>query len=174
MKIALILLALALPATAADSPSTRLIKDLEGEYPHSINAGKAGQTFKSDSRVALLRHDDSTMYVHVALTTADGQRCTIAGVAVFENGAFVYRDPRAPLSGDQCTLTVAQAGEALRLSDRIAGKGAGTCSAFCTSRASLGDYAIPMANREKIASPGRIKASKDYVKAVKAFEEAQR
>ena len=173
MKIALILLALALPAKAADLPSTKLIKDIEGEYAHSIGAGKAGQTFKSDSRVELLRHGDSTMYVHLALTTPDGQRCTISGVASYERGAFVYRDPSPPLSGDQCTLTVAQVGDTLRLSDQVGVKGPGTCSAFCTTRTGLGVYAIPMANREKVASPARIKASKEYAKALKAFEEAR-
>ena len=174
MKIALILLALALPAAAADSPSASLLKDIEGQYPHSISAGKAGQKFQTDSLVELARIDDNSLYVHVALNTAEGQRCTIAGVATYEKGAFVYRDPSPPLSGDQCTLTVALAGDTLRLTDRIAPKGPGTCKGFCTGRAPMGDYAIPMSNREKIANMGKLKASKEYGKAVKAFEEAQR
>lgn len=175
MQIALILLALlAMPAAAADAPAARLIKDVEGVYQHSFNAGRAGQTFKAEDTVELLRRADNTLYVHAALTTPDGQRCTISGVASHEKGAFVYRDPNPPLSGDQCTLTVALAGDTLRLSDRIVPKGASTCRALCSARSSLGDYAIPMSAREKIGNTARLKASREYAKAVKDFEEAQR
>jgi hypothetical protein len=96
------------------------------------------------------------------------------GVAAFEKGAFVYRDPSPPLSGDQCTLSLSLAGDTLRLTDRIAPKGPSTCRALCTTRASLGDYSIPMSKKEKIGNVAKVKGSKEYAKAIKAFEEMQR
>lgn len=174
MKIALILLALAFPAFAADSPSTRLIKDIEGAYEQRLDKpGKPGQPAEAEDRIELLRHGDDALYVNAALTTADAHRCFISGVALFENGAFVYRDPSPPLSGDQCTLSVSLSGDTLRLTDRLAPKGPSTCRAQC-ARASLGDYSIPVAKREKIGNVGKIKGSREYAKAIKAFEGMQR
>lgn len=174
MKIALILLALALPAFAADSPSATLIKDIEGSYAQRLDAGKPGQKFQSEDMVELVRHDDRHLYVHAALTTPAGQRCNIAGVAGYENGAFIYRDPNPPLSGDQCTLTISVAAGTLRLSDRRSPKEPSTCRALCTGGAILGEYAIPLASKVKTGNPARHKASREYIKAIKAFEEAQK
>lgn len=175
MKIALILLALALPALAADSPSAKLIKDIEGSYEQRIDKpGKPGEKFEVDDRIDLLRLDDDSVYVHAGVTTPDGHRCTIYGVASYEKGALVYRDPSPPLSGDQCTLSISVAGDSLRVSDRLAPKGPSTCRALCTARGSLGDYSVPLARREKIANPAKLKGSREYAKAIKAFEEMQR
>lgn len=174
MKIVLVLLALALPALAADSPSARLIKDIDGAYEQRLDKpGKPGQPGEAEDRIELLRHDDNALYINAALSTPDAHRCFISGVALFENGVFVYRDPSPPLSGDQCTLTVSLSGDRLRLSDRLAPKGASTCRAQC-SRASLGDYSISMAKREKIGNPGKVKGSREYARAIKAFEGMQR
>lgn len=174
MKIALILLALAIPALAADSPSTKLAKDIEGVYEQRLDKpGKPGQPAEAEDRIELLRHGDDALYINAALTTPDARRCFISGVALFEKGAFVYRDPSPPLSGDQCTLTVSLGGDTLRLGDRLAPKGPSTCSAQC-SRASLGDYSIPMSRREKIGNVGKVKGSREYAKAIRAFEGMQR
>lgn len=175
MKLALILLALALPAVAADSPSAKLIKDIEGAYEQRIDKpGKPGDKFEVEDRIELLRLNDDSAYVHASLTTPEGHRCTVFGVASYEKGALVYRDPSPPLSGDQCTLSVSLAGDSLRITDRIAPKGPSTCRALCTTRSNLGDYSVPLARREKIGNAAKVKASREYAKAIKAFEEMQR
>jgi hypothetical protein len=164
MKIALLLAAvLALPLHAAEIPSAKLARDLEGAY----QGGGA-------DAVDVVRHDDEHLFVRASLTGENGRHCGFTGIAAYENGAFVYHDPNQTLSGKQaCMLTVAARGDGLQLSDRAVPKGPSTCSVLCGGRGGLGDYAIAMSKKTAIRSVPKLKASKDYVQAVKAFEAAQ-
>ena len=178
MKLALILFALALPALAADSAASTMIKDLEGVYKHqfeqTINvAGKKAEKSQAEDVVEIMRHDDNHLYVRIAIHAGNGHRCKVQGIAALEGTAFVYRDPEPPLSGDQCTLSVARKGDKLVVTDRIKPKMDSTCSASCGARSSLGEYAIDVDKKTPIAA-ARVKGSKEYVKAVKAYEEMQR
>jgi hypothetical protein len=180
MKIALLLAALALPVLAAETPSSSLIKDIEGVYKHRFTnrivvPGKPDEKYEAEDVVEVVRHDDEHIYVRASLTFDNGHHCGIAGVAAYENGAFIYRDPNPTLSEKQsCMLTVSVKGESLHLSDRSTPKGPSTCSALCSAPANLGDYSIAASKKAKITYLPKLKASKDYVKAVKAFDEAQR
>lgn len=174
------LAALALPVHAAEPPSAKLIKDLEGVYKHRLSTriavpGNPDKMVEADDVVEIVGHGENTAYVRASLTVHDGHRCNIAGVAAVENGLLVYRDPDPDLSDKLlCILTVFRNVDALHLTDRATSKGPSTCSALCGSRSSLGDYAIPMSNKGKIAYLPKLKASKQYQAAVKAFNEAQR
>lgn len=182
MKLSLLtslLLALAFPVHAADTPATKLMSDVEGVYrTQSQNTikigGKAAEKYVAEDVIEIVRHDDEHVYVHAVLPSGSGHRCTVKGIAGFEDGAFVYRDPNPPLSGAQCTLRISLKGDALQLSDRLKPGGASTCSAQCGARSSMMEYTIPTSKRSPIKQLPKFKASKDYVQAVKAYKEMQR
>jgi hypothetical protein len=167
MKMALLLAAaLALPLHAAEPAAAQLAKDLEGAY-------KSGSA-NPDDTVEIVRHDDSRVFLRIALTGEKARHCSITGIAAFEGGAFVYHDPNQSLSGGQaCTLTVSAKGDALQLTDRAGPKGPSTCSKQCGGRGGMGDYSIAMSKKSPMHASPKLKASKEYVQAVKAFEAAQ-
>ena len=174
------LAALALPVHAAVTPPAKLIKDLEGVYQHRLATkiavpGNSDKKVESDDVVEIAGHGENTAYVRASLTVRDGHRCNITGVAAVEKGHLVYRDPDPDLSDKLlCMLTVSRKGDALHLTDRATPKGPSTCSALCGARSNLGDYTIPMSKKAKITYLPKLKASKQYQMAVKAFNEAQR
>lgn len=180
MKIVLMLAALALPVHAADTPSAKLIGDIEGVYKHRFSnriiiPGKPDEKYEAEDIVEVVRHDDEHIYVHAALTFDNGHHCGFHGIAAYENGLFVYHDPNPKLSDKQaCMLTIAVKGETLTLSDRATPKGPSTCETLCGARGSLGDYVIAVSKKTKISYLPKLKATKQYRQAVKAYEEAQR
>jgi hypothetical protein len=183
MKIALLpalLALLALPLHAAEAPSAKLIKDLEGVYRNKVQSqivmpGKPDEKFEAEDVVEVVRHDDQHVFLRAALSVANGHRCSIGVIAGLQNGTFTYRDPNPDFSDKlPCTLTMVQKGESLVLSDRASPRAPSSCSVLCGKRASLGDYIMPMSSKGKIASLPKIKASKEYQEALKAFEETQR
>ena len=180
MKVVLMLAALALPVLAADAPSAKLIGDIEGVYKHRfpnriIVPGKPDEKYEAEDVLEVVRHDDQHIYVHAALTFDNGHRCTLYGIAAYENGAFVYHDPNPNLSDKQiCMVTIAAKGETLTLTDRATPKGPSTCASLCGARGSLGDYSIAASKKSKITYLPKLKAGKEYRQAVKAYDEAQR
>jgi hypothetical protein len=180
MKIVHMLAALALPVAAADSPSARLIGDIEGVYKHRYTSritipGKPDEKYDVEDVVEVVHHDDAHIYVRAALTFDNGHRCGFHGIAGYENGVFVYHDPNPDLSDTQaCMVTIAAKGETLTLTDRATPKGPSTCKSLCGARGSLGDYTIAASHKAKISHLPHLKASKEYRQAVKAYEEAKR
>lgn len=180
MKVALMLAALALPVYAADTPSARLIGDIEGVYKHRFSnrimvPGKADEKYEAEDVVEVVRHDDEHIYVHAALTFDNGHHCGFHGIAGYENGVFVYHDPNPNLSDKQaCMVTIAARGKTLTLTDRATPQGPSTCKTLCGARGSLGDYAIAASKKSKISYLPKLKATKQYRQAVKAYQEAQR
>lgn len=175
---AMLALALAIPAHAADASATRLMADIEGVYrTQSQNTikigGKAAEKYVAEDVVEIVRHGYEQVYVHAVLPSAGGHRCSVKGIAIYEGKAFVYRDPNPPLTGAQCTLKVSLEGGLLQLTDRLEPGGASTCSAQCGARSSMMDYSVPTSKRAPIKQLSKFKASKDYVQAVKAFKEMQ-
>ncbi len=181
MIIALMLAAaLAVPAHAPVTPSGKLIQDMEGVYkkrfPNRIVVpGAPDEKYEAEDIVEVVRHDDSHIYVRASLTFDNAHHCGIAAIASYENGAFIYHDPNPSMSEKQaCMLTVSVKGESLHLSDRATPSGPSTCSSLCGARGSLGDYAIAASKKTKIRYLPKLKASKEYLQAVKTFEETQR
>lgn len=180
MKVVLMLAALALPAAAAATPAARLIGDIEGVYKHRfinriIVPGKPDEKYEAEDVVEVVRHDDRHIYVHAALTLDNGHHCGFHGIAGYENGVFVYHDPNPHLSDKQaCVVTIAARGETLTLTDRATPNGPSTCQSLCGARGSLGDYAIAASKKSPIDYMPKLKATKQYRQAVKAYQEAQR
>ena len=181
MKLAIIplALALALPVGATTPGAAALMKDLEGVYRHAFQnkivvAGKRAESSQAEDVIEIMRYDNQHAYVRASVHIGQGHRCSVQGVAAFENNAFVYRDPEPPLSGTQCTLRIARVGDKLVLDDRVKPATASTCSAFCGARSSMGEYTINLGKKTALGSPARIKGSKEYAKAVKAFEDSRR
>jgi hypothetical protein len=68
MKIALMPAALALPAHAADTPSAKLIKDVEGVYKNRysnriVMPGKPDEKYEAEDVVDVVRLDDEHVYL---------------------------------------------------------------------------------------------------------------
>lgn len=179
MKLALIALALAVPVGATTPGAAALMKELEGVYRHEFHnkivvAGKLSDSSQVEDVIDIMRYDDQHAFVRASVHVGKGHRCSVQGVAAFENNAFVYRDPEPPLSGTQCTLRIARVGDKLVLDDRVKPATASTCSGSCGARSSLGQYSIDLRKKTALGNPARIKGSKEYAKAVKAFEDSRR
>lgn len=180
MKTVLVLVALALPAFAADTPSAKLISELEGVYKHRFSdrivvPGKPDEKYEAENVVEVVRHDPDHVYLGASLTFDNGRHCSFHGIATYESGAFIYRDPNPDLSDKlSCTVTLSLKGDTLLLTDRATPKGASTCKTLCGSRGNLGDYPIAAGSKARITYLPKLKASKEYRQAVKAYEETQR
>lgn len=180
MKLLLILAALALPVHAADTPATKLISDVEGVYKHRfadriVVSGKPEEKYEAENVVEVVRHDQDHVYLGASITSGNGRHCSFHGVAAYEDGAFIYRDPNPDLSDKQsCTVTLSLKGDMLLLTDRATPKGPPTCKTVCGTHGGLGDYAIASSSKAKITYLPKLKASKEYREAFKAYEEAQR
>jgi hypothetical protein len=180
MKAVLILAMLAVPAHAADIPATKLINEVEGVYKHRISEriavpGKPDEKYDAENVVEVVRHDHEHIYLGASITSDNGRRCSFHGVAAYENGAFIYRDPNPDLSDKQsCMVTLSLKGDTLLLTDRETPNGPHTCKTVCGTRGSLGDYVIAASSKAKITYLPKLKASSEYRLAVKAYEETQR
>lgn len=180
MKFVLILAVLAIPVYAADAPVAKLIADLEGVYKQRaaeriVVSGKPDEKYEAENVIEVVRHDPDHVYLGASVTLDNGRHCSFHGVAAVENGALVYRDPNPDLSDKQsCMVTLSVKGDTLQLSDRATPKGPSTCRTLCGARGTLGDYAIASSSKAKISYLPKLKASKEYRQAVKAYEETQR
>ena len=183
MKVFLLLLAFTLAAQAADTPSSRLIGEMQGVYKHRFKngvispgkaPGEADEAYESEDVVEIVPYDDSHVYLRAELQFYNGHQCSIAGIAGYENGAFVYHDPAKPLAGKPpCTLNVALTGKNLMLDDRITADGPSSCTImYCGARGSLSGYTIAKSSKRKIRYLDRLKVSIEYSQAVEAFKKS--
>jgi hypothetical protein len=175
--VAALLLAAPLPALAdseADADKAdKLIAAWEGVYKRAFKSGfyEEGKdpdenTVMVEDVVEIARHDRTHLYVRADLHFFNGHICGIAGIASYEGGAFVYRDPDpdAGADGQPCTLRVNATKTHLVLDDRSGG--AATCSFYCGARGSLSGYEIELKRRRPIRYLPRLKASSEYKRAV--------
>ena len=173
----LALLALALPAVlpaqaAEKAPSPlELMHEIDGVYkkhPENAQPNQAGDV------IELVPHDDDHLYLSAHLDFANGGSCDIAGMARFEHGAFVYRDPAQPLPGERpCALRLHVTDKKLVLTDRETPDAPATCKAYCGARGDL-DYEIGREARQPIAYLDRLKRSKEYRRAVQDLRQVEK
>lgn len=185
MRTLLVLLVfLSMHAAAADTSAVTAAKAIEGVYKQRftngmITPGKApgeqDTPYQSENIVEIVRHDDQHVYVRASLQFYNGHSCSIYGMARHEGDGFVFRDPEPAYDGGQrCTLTVAQSGDAITLTDRVTPDGVATCKSYCGMRGSLSDVALPMASRRTIRYMERLRESREYRQAAKQLAEPTR
>jgi hypothetical protein len=166
----------ALAARAADKTPAALMHELAGVYKHRFMSatimpgkapGEADEPYQAEDVIELVPYDDRHLYLRAELEFYNGHSCSIAGMAAYEDGRFVYHDPTPPVPASEpgCALSVGVKDGKLVLSDRLAPDDAATCRAYCGTRGGW-DYAIPIAKRRPIRYMERLKASRQYQQAV--------
>jgi hypothetical protein len=176
--VAVLLFALPLPSLAdaeADADrADKLITAWEGVYKHQFKSGFYEEGKDPDENtetvedvVEIARHDRTHLYVRADLHFFNGHVCGISGIASYEGGGFVYRnpDPDSGADGRPCTLRVSATKTKLVLDDRVDGSEA-TCASFCGARGSLSGFEIELSRRRPIRYLPRLKASSEYKLAV--------
>jgi len=165
-------LVLALPALAADkAPTPRaLMAQIDGVYKERFQSkivvpGGADEAFQAENVVEIVPYDDTRLYLRAHLEFFNGHTCDIAGMAGYEHGAFVYRDPAPVEKGERpCALRLHVTDKKLVLTDRETPDAEATCKAYCGARGDL-DYEIGRGERREILYLERLKKSREYRRA---------
>lgn len=183
MRLFLTLMMLAMGAAAAEAPPAQAMKEIAGVYKHRFKNGiitpgkapmEADTPYESEDVVEIVPHDDTHLYVRAELQFYNGHSCSIAGMAGYEQGRFVYHDPeQTGDGGPSCTLAVIPTQEGVTLTDRLTPDGVSTCQAYCGARGSLSNYAIARSKRRPIRYMDRLLRSREYQKAVDDLRQYQ-
>ncbi|WP_306396374.1 hypothetical protein [Telluria beijingensis] len=166
-----VILAGAVGASAAVSPAEQSMERIAGVYKHRFTSGiivpgrEETESYQAENIIEIVPYDREHVYLRVHLDFFNGHTCGIHGMARFEGGMFVHRDPQPPTAGDPpCVLKVGEENGKLTLTDRPSPDAARTCAAYCGARGSL-DYEIGMDQRRPIRYLERLKASRQYKEA---------
>jgi hypothetical protein len=168
-----------LPSAANAQEGGQMMDKMAGVYKKRfqngvIVPGKADEAYESEDVVEIVPFDADHLYVRAHLEFYNGHQCGISGMARFENGQFVYRDPEPPLAGDKpCVLRVGVNEGKLSLTDRDSPEGESSCQMYCGARGSL-TYEIGMDKRRPIRYLERLKASVQYRKAIEDMHAVER
>lgn len=156
---------------AADRSSAAQIEELHGVYKFRFKNGLVtGESYQSEDIVEIVPFDDSHIYIRTHLEFANGHQCSIWGIAGYEGGTFVYREPEnTSIRSPSCTLRISATKENLVLTDVDSTTGYSTCSAHCGARGSFYNFSIARSSKRKIRYLERLKASSQYLEAVDAF-----
>lgn len=169
------MLAGAVGAAATATPAQQAMERIAGVYKHRFTSGlivpgsEQTESYQAENIIEVVPYDREHVYLRVHLDFFNGHTCGIHGMARFEDGGFVYRDPEPPTAGDPpCVLKLGEESGKLTLSDRPSPDAGRTCAAYCGARGSL-DYEIGMDQRRPIRYLKRLKASSQYKQAIEAL-----
>lgn len=165
----------ALPGIAGARQAQSAMDNMAGVYKERFMSatitpgrqpGESDVPYQAENVIEIVPYDADHLYVRAHLDFYNGHSCDISGMARHEGKVFVYHDPEPPLAGEaQCALRVGIDGDRLVLTDRDGPDGASSCSAYCGVRGSL-NYNIGMDKRRAIRYLDRLKASRQYAKAI--------
>jgi hypothetical protein len=175
-KILVPLLLALCAGTASAQESAQLAQKMAGVYKHRFMSatitpgkapGEADEPYQAEDVIEIVPYDADHVYVRAHRDFYNGHSCGIAGMARYEHGVFVYRDTLSlSVAGyPPCTLKVGAEHGQLTLTDRATPDAASSCRAYCGARGSL-DYSIGMDRRRTIRYLDRLKASREYKRAV--------
>jgi hypothetical protein len=175
-KILVPLLAALCACGASAQEPAQLMEKMAGVYKHRFMSatitpgkapGEADEPYQAEDVIEIVPYDADHVYVRAHLDFYNGHICDVAGMARYEHGVFVYRDNLSlSVAGyPPCTLKVGVEHGQLTLTDRATPDAASSCRAYCGARGSL-DYSIGMDKRRTIRYLDRLKASREYKRAV--------
>lgn len=150
------------------------MKDMAGVYKQRftnalIAPGKtsmeADLPYQSEDVIEIVPYDQTRIYFRARLQFYNGHACSIAGLAGYRNGAFVFHAPDPASIPNGCTLTIKHSKEALTLTDRVLPDGPATCRTYCGARGSLSNVSFKNKHRRPIRYLDRILGSHEYQKA---------
>lgn len=175
LRFLVLLLAASCACAASAQDAARLMEKMAGVYKHRFMSatitpdkgpGEADVPYQAEDVIEIVPYDADHVYVRAHLDFYNGHSCNIAGMGRYQHGAFVYHDPERLLPEDPpCELKVGVEGGKLVLTDRDVPDGISSCSAYCGVRGSL-NYAIGLDKRRPIRYLDRLKASREYRKAI--------
>jgi hypothetical protein len=157
-KILVPLLAALCACGAFAREPAQLMEKMAGVYKHRFMSatitpgkapGEADEPYQAEDVIEIVPYDADHVYVRAHLDFYNGHICDVAGMA------------RYP----PCTLKVGVEHGQLTLTDRATPDAASSCRAYCGARGSL-DYSIGMDKRRTIRYLDRLKASREYKRAV--------
>lgn len=157
---------------AADKAPTTLIEEIQGVYKsHFTNhLISTGESFESENVIEIVPFENSSIYIRAHLEFSNAHLCAIWGIAEYNNGMFVYREPESSIYGEpSCTLKISATKTKLVLSDVDTTTGISTCRMHCGARGSLSDYFIAKTSKRKIRYLERLKKSTQYLQSVEEF-----
>jgi hypothetical protein len=122
--VAMIMAALALPATAADFN----IDKLAGVYKHRFKNGNiAGDKYESEDILEIVKVSPAAAYARIHLDFFNAHVCDVWGVANVEGDALVYRAKKENVQGKLCVLSIRVKNGKVALEDQDGACAIGTC-----------------------------------------------
>ncbi|MGI3776865.1 MAG: hypothetical protein ACRYGC_06170 [Janthinobacterium lividum] len=163
-------LALAAVALAASAGAVRCedaAQALSGRYgEHFANGDVDGRAYDSDDVVEIVPVGQGAAYLRIELAFFNGHTCSLSGIGAADGGRIVYEDAEPDMPGaPPCVLTVSRDGATLLVDDAD-----GSCKAHCGVRGSLSNVTLPFASRRPIRYMARLKASREYADALRAWQ----
>jgi hypothetical protein len=170
------LLAALCACTAAAQEPAQLMDRMAGVYKQRFMSatitpgkgpGEADVPYQAEDVIEIVPYDAGHVYVRAHLDFYNGHMCDIAGMARYEQGAFVYHDPSPSWlpQHPQCALKVSVEHGKLTITDRATPDAPASCRAYCGARGAL-EYSIGMDKRRPIRYLDRLKASREYGRAI--------
>lgn len=175
--------AASIAATAAEPSPAQVMQGIAGVYKHRFKNGiitpgkapmEADTPYESEDVVEIVPYDATHLYVRAELQFYNGHSCSIAGMAGYEQGRFVFHDPEKAFDGGpSCTLAVIPTKDGITLTDSMTSGGPATCQQYCGARGRLTDYRIAAGKRRAIRYMDRLLRSREYLKAVDDLRQYQ-
>jgi hypothetical protein len=156
------------PKPPAQLTAAEAIKRYEGVYKTRFsNSTVQGEKFESEDILEIASYAEDKVYFRLHLEFYNAHLCGLYGIATYEHGAFVFRDPSEDLES-ACVLTIRLGQDNVALEDADGG-----CrSYYCGARGAFSGESFPSKSRRPIGYMKRLKASHEYSEAVDNFKKA--
>ncbi|MEA2165577.1 MAG: hypothetical protein QOK37_3704 [Thermoanaerobaculia bacterium] len=157
-------------ASQDKTPAAFAIKRIEGVYKTRFaNSTVHQEKFESENILEIVSYTSDKIYFRVHLEFYNAHLCDLQGIALYEDGLFVFRSSDGPET-ESCTLAIHPGRNGVTLEDV-----GGNCKvASCGARGGYQGAGFPMSSRRAIRYLKRLRASKEYTETVAEFEKASR
>lgn len=138
------------------------IDKIAGLYvTHFRNSDVSGEKFWSDNELELVKVTPATAFFSTHLEFFNGHECELSGIAEVSGQSLIYRDP-----DQQCELRIDVGGGKLAFDD----KDYHCREQSCGMRGGYSGVTFALKARRPVGDIAKLKASDDYVEALKEFE----
>ena len=142
---------------------------LSGRYStHFQNGDVSGDTYWSDNVLEVVPVSAEAAYLRIETQFFNGHMCSLSGIGRMEGEALVYQEPPFMAGEKPCRLTLRRTGKDVVLQDTDSACRVGHCGA----RGSFNGQTFPLSSHRAITYLPRLKASREYQAALKAWAAA--
>jgi hypothetical protein len=159
---------LASSSNAGVEAASRAISRCEGVYKTRFDNGTvSGEKFESEDILEIVRYSADKIYFRLELVFFNAHRCSVAGIAQYEDGVFTYR---RGADGADCVLKIHVNDKDIRFEDVD-----GECRKYyCGARGGFTSVKFPAKSRRRIRYMKRLLASREYASAKAEHHRATR